>query len=517
MVNQTWTMAGNPYVVQGDIVIPSGSFLHIEPGTVVQIASSDMQVSGLDTARVEITVQGELEVNGSETQPVAIHAQSGTSPHTWYGIIVDGTASKASFAWLNMQHAYYGLRSHAPANVLTVETSRFFNNYDCGINILNGGTIDRVRIFDNSYYGLRLQGGGTTVTNLVAVDNGSTGVYVTSSANLTLHNATIHSNSSRGIYAGSNSSVSVANSIITNNSSYGVERGSSAIVSVTHSNVWGNSSGSFYGSITQSNNLSANPQYVNAPADMTLQSTSVCIDTGTATGAPGHDFDNVVRPLNGDGLNGSEYDMGAYEYSAMPVCGDATLDSGEACDDGAANGSYGHCNANCSGPGPHCGDNILNGPEQCDDGNTTSGDGCDAACLLESSGNGGSGGTGGGGTGSGGDSSGAGGSGANGSGGNGSGGNGVGAGGDASGGGSMEACVPGAQVACACSGGAQGVQICADDGNGFGSCSCESGTSNNDGDSEDGGGCSTGGGAPDGELGWLLALGLGCALRRRRR
>ncbi len=514
IVNQTWTEAGNPYVIQGDIIVPSGSFLHIQPGTVVHIASSDMQLSGIDTSRVEITVQGEIEVNGTQADPVAILAQTGNSPYTWYGLIVDSGASKASFQWMTFQHASYGLRSHAPAAVLSIETSRFFQNYNQGVELHNGaGVFDRVHIHDNNSYGVRVQGGSAVMTNLLAVDNGSAAVYVTNASNVSLYNGTIYSNSSHAVYAAGTSSVNVVNSILTNNSGYGAYRSGSSSISVSHSNVWSNNSGSFYGFITESNNLSANPQYVNPPQDLSLQSTSVCIDTGTAQNAPGHDFDNVIRPLNGDGLNGAEFDMGAFEYVAMPTCGDGSLDGGEACDDGAANGSYGHCDQSCTGPGPHCGDNVINGPEQCDDGGTTSGDGCDAGCMLESSGSGGAGGNG---SGAGGNSSGAG--------GNGSGGNGSGAGGDSSGAGGdasmggqgSEACVPGAQVACACPGGEQGVQQCNDDGNGFGSCSCAGGSSDNAGDSEDSGGCSHRGGTPGGNA-WLLALALGALSLRRRR
>ena len=33
------------------------------------------------------------------------------------------------------------------------------------------------------------------------------------------------------------------------------------------------------------------------------------------------------------------------------LCGNGTLDSGETCDDGANNGSYGYCLSDCSGDG----------------------------------------------------------------------------------------------------------------------------------------------------------------------
>jgi cysteine-rich repeat protein len=56
---------------------------------------------------------------------------------------------------------------------------------------------------------------------------------------------------------------------------------------------------------------------------------------------------------------------------------------GEACDDGAENGSCGKCASDCQKHVGLCGDgNVDTGcGEVCDDGNTTSGDGCRGDCM----------------------------------------------------------------------------------------------------------------------------------------
>src|SRR5690606_29039658 len=112
------------------------------------------------------------------------------------------------------------------------------------------------------------------------------------------------------------------------------------------------------------------------------------IDSGTATGAPNHDFDGVTRPLDGDGINGAAQDMGAFEFALNSVCGDGVQGAGEACDDGASNGTYGYCNGNCTGPGPYCGDGSKSGPEECDDGTSVDNGGCSNACKLPGCGDG---------------------------------------------------------------------------------------------------------------------------------
>ena len=48
-------------------------------------------------------------------------------------------------------------------------------------------------------------------------------------------------------------------------------------------------------------------------------------------------------------------------------CGNGVKESGEQCDNGKNDGSYGTCNPDCSLPG-YCGDGIKNGPEKCDNG-----------------------------------------------------------------------------------------------------------------------------------------------------
>jgi cysteine-rich repeat protein len=74
------------------------------------------------------------------------------------------------------------------------------------------------------------------------------------------------------------------------------------------------------------------------------------------------------------------------------VCGDGTLNTGEACDNGVNIGTLG-CSAtctvdpnwNCDNLDPSicylCGNGILETfAETCDDGNNAPGDGCSAAC-----------------------------------------------------------------------------------------------------------------------------------------
>jgi len=96
-------------------------------------------------------------------------------------------------------------------------------------------------------------------------------------------------------------------------------------------------------------------------------SPSVCTRSNS-----GHSCGNGV--VNGaevcdDGADNGTYGHCKADCSGLgPHCGDGTVNGAEVCDDGAANGTYGHCKADCSGLGPHCGDGVPQDGEACDDG-----------------------------------------------------------------------------------------------------------------------------------------------------
>ncbi|MBK9260485.1 MAG: DUF4215 domain-containing protein [Polyangiaceae bacterium] len=425
-VNTTLTTAGSPYTVPGDLTVGKNATLTIDPGVTLNFTSgSDIMGSGLDTTKGELVVKGTLSANGTSMSPITLKSTN-VSQSSWYGVVVDASGTAASIANTNIQGSYAGIRSDAPGNVLTASGVNIGTTY-YGLYMTAGTPMFTNLTVTSSVFGAWLTGSASTTINACTLRNHSNaGAYVsmsgtTSTTNLTncvitgttsanygvysyvtgngnmavnVTNSTIHANgtSGTGIYAGSNSgsiaAMNVKNSIISNQTT-GLYRppGGSTTFNVTYSDIWGNTTN--YNNVSQGTGcITQNPNYVNAPTDLTLQMGSICIDTGTSVGAPTTDRDGKTRPIDGDGINGPAFDMGAYEYAPSSFCGDGVVSAGEACDDGAQNGQYGFCTADCTAMGPRCGDSIVNGPEQCDDGNMLNTDACLNTCTNATCGDG---------------------------------------------------------------------------------------------------------------------------------
>ncbi|MCA9676573.1 MAG: right-handed parallel beta-helix repeat-containing protein, partial [Myxococcales bacterium] len=179
VINQTWTAANGPYHLQGDVTVPAGAFLTIEAGTVVEAAAStDGQASGLHTGRIELTVQGTLDVTGTAAAPVTFRDAS-TSSGTWYGIVVDSTAAAVTIDHAEIRDAIHGVTNLAAGGVLSLAD---------------------VTVTEASSYGLYLRAGSPTLARVQLIGNGSAGVYVTDGAAPTLTDGVVRNNGGYGVY-----------------------------------------------------------------------------------------------------------------------------------------------------------------------------------------------------------------------------------------------------------------------------------------------------------------------------
>ncbi|MBI5494518.1 MAG: hypothetical protein HY904_05780 [Deltaproteobacteria bacterium] len=73
VATQTWTLAGSPYRVLGDITVPGGSTLTIEPGVTVEFQG-----------HFRMTVTGAVDARGTAALPIVFTARDRTAG--WYGM-----------------------------------------------------------------------------------------------------------------------------------------------------------------------------------------------------------------------------------------------------------------------------------------------------------------------------------------------------------------------------------------------------------------------------------------------
>ncbi|AKT39088.1 DUF4215 domain-containing protein [Chondromyces crocatus] len=392
--DRTLDASGSPHAVTGDLTIAPGVTLTLQPGTTLRFGSSDAMGAGEATTEIELDVKGRLNAAGTVAQPITFDSSSSNTP-AWWGIHLRPTSTGSVTSNIAISRARYGLYIDNPNHAVDALTAR---NNSYGVYVVGTATASVTRsLFQTNTYGVYFSGGSAgSVVNSILRNNTHTGIYAyvstVTSSTIRVINSTVYANSTTGLYVrgATNASltVHVTNSIFTSNGT-GIFRYTTSgnpTVNVTYSDVWSNTTN--YTNVTAgTGSISANPLYVGA-SDLRLQSTSLCIDAGTPSGAPNVDFDGNPRPLDGDGINGAAFDMGAYEFVGLSVCGDGVVGPGEVCDDGAQNGQYGRCRTDCSGLGPRCGDGITNGPEQCDDGNQSNTDACLNTCMMAACGDG---------------------------------------------------------------------------------------------------------------------------------
>ena len=208
----TWSAAGSPYTLTGDVTVPAGVTLTVEPGAVVIADTQDALKAGVDTARVELTVQGTLKVKGTAAQPATFRTVLGAAG-IWYGIVV-GAGVASSLEGAVVRDAVSGVSLvHSNASV-DVSASLLTHNLRGATSTSGVLYLDHTRVTDNVNEGVRCTSICRVDYTTLAFNGGAAFDFASARADFRLTNSIVSDNTGGVLLGDFNAEFAVSHNVI---------------------------------------------------------------------------------------------------------------------------------------------------------------------------------------------------------------------------------------------------------------------------------------------------------------
>nr|WP_320192686.1 right-handed parallel beta-helix repeat-containing protein [uncultured Desulfobacter sp.] len=179
--DETWS---DTITLTGDVTIPDGVTLTIEPGTTIQFtALNDDQAGGSNTSRIELLVNGILKAQGTGESPILFTSDSDNpSAGDWAGIRLAPESNNADL-----------VMTHCTVNYCATAVYYNRSGYNTAINISNSVF---EHLSDSGFYLYDASGADPSVTlqNNTVQDVGGSGIYLYTTGNYTAIDSNISGN-----------------------------------------------------------------------------------------------------------------------------------------------------------------------------------------------------------------------------------------------------------------------------------------------------------------------------------
>lgn len=168
-------------VLEGDVIVPKGVTLSIEPGTRILIqAAQDRTRSGKDPEKIEIIVNGTLLANGLEKGGEILFTSYTAKPKVgdWHGIVLKNRTQPSILRSCIIEYAYNGITCYGSSpQIINCEVR--YNHY-AGISceIRSAAVIENCVLVRNGFAGLNCELAAVPIVSGTVIRNNKNGVII---------------------------------------------------------------------------------------------------------------------------------------------------------------------------------------------------------------------------------------------------------------------------------------------------------------------------------------------------
>lgn len=168
-------------VLEGDVTVPKGVTLSIEPGTRILIQpAQDRTRSGKDPEKIEIIVNGTLLANGLEKGGEILFTSYTAKPKVgdWHGIVLKNRTQPSILRNCIIEYAYNGITCYGSSPQI-IDCEIRYNHY-AGISceIRSAAVIENCVLVRNGFAGLNCELAAVPVVSGTTIRNNKNGVII---------------------------------------------------------------------------------------------------------------------------------------------------------------------------------------------------------------------------------------------------------------------------------------------------------------------------------------------------